>query len=149
MIPWRTGRNSLENFSVLRGVTPVIQCDYGSSQSTYSSPDRLIAGGRADGEANIDGNQDAPRELGAGLDIRVDSRAERGDGDAYSRGVEFVAATAPRRCMGLEPMLMASAAAATVTAEPVSGGAARGSDTHSTVAVGGGVRYAGHSRSRK
>ena len=131
---------------MLRGVTAVIQSDYSSLQSTYSSPDRVIAGGRAGGEVNVDGNRDAPREVGAGLDIRVDSRAERGDGDAYSRGVEFVAATAPRRCTGREPMLMASAAAATVTAEPVSGGAARGSDTHSTVAVGGGVRYAGHSR---
>ena len=89
-ILWRTGRDSLENFSVLRGVTPVIQCDYSSLQSTYSAPDRVIAGGRAGGEANVDGNRDAPREVGAGLDILVDSRAERGEGDAYSRGVESV-----------------------------------------------------------
>ena len=34
---------------------------------------------------------------------------------------------------------MASAATATVAVEPVFGGAARGSDTHSTVAVGGGA----------
>ena len=36
-------------------------------------------------------------------------------------------------------MSMASAAAATVIVEPVSRVAARGSDTHSTVAVGGGT----------
>ena len=74
-------------------------------------------------------------DVGAGLDIRVDAHAERGDGDAHSRGVESVA----RRCTGREPMSMASTAAATVTVELVSGGAARGSDTHSTVAVGGGA----------
>ena len=95
------------------------------------------------------GNRDAPREVGAGLDIRVDSRAERGDGDAYSRGAEFAAETAPRRCTGLEPMLMANAAAATVTAEPVSGEAARGYNTHSTVAVGSGATCVEHSRSRQ
>ena len=74
-------------------------------------------------------------DVGAGLDIRVDAHAERGDGDAHSRGVESVA----RRYTGREPMSMASTAAATVTVELVSGGAARGSDTHSTVAVGGGA----------
>ena len=66
----RTG-DSLENFSVLRGVTLVIQSDYSSLQSTYGSPDRVIGGGRAGGEANVEGNRDAPREIGAGLDIRV------------------------------------------------------------------------------
>ena len=64
------------------------------------------------------GNRDAPREIGAGVDIQVDARAERGDGDADSRGVGSVVATVARRCTGREPMSMASAAAATVTVEP-------------------------------
>ena len=78
-------------------------------------------------------------EVGAGLDIRIDARAARGDGDAHGRGVESVAATVARSCTGREPMSMTSAAAATVTAEPVSGGATRGRDTHSIVAVGSGA----------
>lgn len=90
-------------------------------------------------ETNADGNRDTPREIGAGLDIRVDARAERGDGDAHNWGVVSVAATVARRCTWREPNSMASAAAATVTAEPVSDGAARGSNTHSTVAVGRGA----------
>lgn len=77
--------DSPENFSVLRGVTPVIQCDYSSLQSTYSSPDRVIARGPADGEADADGYRDALREVGGGQDIRVDARAQRGDSDAHSR----------------------------------------------------------------
>lgn len=69
--PWQRergsgGEDSRENSSVLRGVMPVIQCD-------YSSPDRVIAGGRAGGEANVDGNRDALIEVGAGQDIRVDA----------------------------------------------------------------------------
>ena len=44
----------------------------------------------------------------------------------------------PQRCTGREPMSMASIAAA-VTVEPVLAGAACGSDTHSTGAVGGGA----------
>ena len=124
---------------MLRGVTPVMQSDYSSLQSTYSSPDRVIVGGRAVGEANADGDRDSPREVGASLDIRVDSRAEHGDGDAHSPGVESVAATVARRCTQRKPMFMANIAATTVTSEPVSGGTARGSDTHSTVAVGGGA----------
>ena len=52
----------------------------------YSSPDRVIAAsGRPDGEANADGNRNLPREIGAGLDIRVDARAERGDGGGLHR----------------------------------------------------------------
>ena len=141
--------DSLGNFAVLRRVTHVIQSDYSSLQSTYSGPDRAMDGGRAGGEANGDGDRDAPREIGTGLDIRVDAHAERGDGDDQSRGVESVAATVARHCTGREPMSMASTAAATVTVELVSGGAARGSDTHSTVTVGGGVSCAGHSRSRQ
>jgi hypothetical protein len=54
-------------------------------------------------------------EVGAGLDIRVDAHAERGGGDAHSRGVEPGTATAAQHCTGREPMSMASAAAATVT----------------------------------
>ena len=123
---------------MLRGVTPVMQSDYSSLQSTYSGPDRVIVG-RAGGEANADGNRDSPHEVGASLDIRVDFRAEHGDGDAHGQGVESVVATVARRCTGREPMLMANTAAATVTVEPVSGGAACGSHTHSTVAVGGGA----------
>ena len=92
---------------MLRGTTAVIQSDYTSLQSDYSSPDRVIAAsGRSDGEANADGNRDALREIGAGRDTRVDARAERSDGDANSWGVLSVAATAARRCMGREPMLM-------------------------------------------
>ena len=64
------------------------------------------------------GNRDAPREIGTGVDIQVDARAERGDGDADSQGVGSVVATVARRCTGREPMSMASAAAATVTVEP-------------------------------
>ena len=78
-------------------------------------------------------------DVGAGLDIRVDAHADSGGGDAHSRGVESGTATAAQDCTGHEPMSMASAAAATVTAEPVSGGAARGSDTHSSVAAESGV----------
>ena len=135
---------------MLRSATAVIQSDYTSLQSDYSSPDRVIAAsGRPDGEANADGNRNLPREIGAGLDIRLDTRAERGDGDACRPGVESVAATVAQRCMGREPRLMVSTAAVVVTVERVSGGAARGYDTHSTVAVGRGARCAGHSRNRQ
>ena len=107
---------------MLRGATAVIQSDYTSLQSVYSSPDRVIAGsGRPDGEANADGNRNSPREIGAGLDIRVDAGAEHRDGDARRPGVESVAATVARRCMGREPRLIASTAAVAVTVEPVSG----------------------------
>ena len=78
-------------------------------------------------------------DVGAGLDIRIGAPAERGDGDAHSRGVESVAATLARRRTVRELMSMASAAAATVTVEPVSGGPARSRDTHSTIAVGSGA----------
>ena len=37
--------DSLENFAVLRSVTPVIQSNYTSLQSDYSSLDRAMAGG--------------------------------------------------------------------------------------------------------
>ena len=69
---------------MLRGVTPVIQDTYSSLQSTYSSPDRVIAGGRADGEANADCRA-APHEVRADLDIGVDARAERDDGGGMCR----------------------------------------------------------------
>ena len=125
---------------MLRGATAVIQSDYTSLQSDYSSPDRVIAAsGRPEGEANADGNRNLPREIGAGRNIRIDAPAERGADDAHGRDVESVAATVARRFTGREPMLMASTATVAVTAKPVSGGAARGSDTHSTVAVGSGA----------
>ncbi len=75
--------------------------------------------GSTGSEADADGSRDSPREVGARLDIRVYARAERRDGDGHSRGGESVAVT--------------------VTVEPVSGGPARGNDTHSTVTVGGGA----------
>ena len=135
---------------MLRSATVVIQSDYTRLQSDYSSPDRIIAAsGRPDGEANADGNRNSPREIGAGINIRVDTRTDAVTGEAHSRGVESVAATVARRCTGRQPMSMASAAAATDTVAPVSGGAARGYDTHSTVAVGRGARCAGHSRNRQ
>ena len=102
---------------MLHGATAVIQSDYRSLQSTYSSPDRVIPGGRAGANQVQPGHRDAPREIGVGVDIPGDARAERGDGDAQSRGVESVAVTVAR-CTGREPMSMASAAAATVTVGP-------------------------------
>lgn len=57
----------------------------------------------------------------------------------HRRSVESVAATVARRCTRREPISMASAAAATVTVEPVSSGAVRDSDTHSSVAAGRGA----------
>ena len=78
-------------------------------------------------------------DVGAGLDIRVDACADSGDSDAHSRGVESGTAKAARHCTGRESMSMASTAAATVTLELVPGGAARGSDTHSSVAAESGA----------
>lgn len=67
------------SFSVLHGATAVVQCTYKGLQSDYSSPNRVIAAsGRPDGEADSDDNRNLPREVGAGRDIRVDARAERG-----------------------------------------------------------------------
>ena len=118
-------------------------------QSTYSSPDRAIAGhGRAGAKQTrtATGMRD---DVGAGLDTRVDYRAERGDGDAYSQGVGFVAETALRRCTGLEPMLMASRAVATVTSRT----GVRRSYTRLRHSPGHccrrRCRCAGHSRSRR
>ena len=140
-IPWRTVRFPGE----LSRTTPCYtlrRCHTIDLQGAYN---RLTAGRTGPlprsrrRETNADGNRDTPRAIGAGLDIRVDARAERGDGDAHSWGVVSVAATVARRCTWREPNSMASATAATVTAEPVSDGAARGSNTHSTVAVGRGA----------
>ena len=89
----------------------MIQITYRRLQSTYSSPEpghcRRRPRGRRSGcrrqtEYAARGRR-RPRHSGQ-------CRADRGDGDAHSPGVESVAETVARRCTGREPMSMASAA---------------------------------------
>ena len=77
-------------------------------------------------------------EVGAGLDIRVDAVQSA----VTAMLTAGASSPSPQRRRGhgtrREPMLMASTVAATVILEPVSGGTARGYDTHPASPVGGG-----------